>query len=794
MSASNCPECERQHINIGTNKGEQMSHTHSIKNIDDNATQVLEKRYLFRDQNNNLVETPEGMIRRVAKCVAEAELSSGKSKGKKSAEEYEEKFYNMMADFKFLPNSPTLMNAGTPNQMLSACFALPVEDSIESICETATNAIKIMKMGGGVGYNFSRLRARNSPVGSTQGVASGPVSFMTWYNSGTQVIAQGGRRRGANIGLLRVDHPDIMEFINCKKDLNNLNGFNISVVITDEFMKAMINNSDYQLISPQTSMPVGTLKALDVWNEICNNAWETGEPGLFFIDTVNRNNPTINLAVIDTCNPCGELPLEHYGSCNLGSINLNKFVDLEHKSINWKELETTVKLSVRFLDDVIDVNKFPIKKIQKETLAKRKIGLGIMGWADVLYMLKISYSDRTALDLAAQVMEFIDKTAKTTSIELAEEKGVFADWEQSVFAKMDPPVKIRNSTYTTVAPTGTISMIANCSSSIEPMYALGYTKTVMDGTRLKYMNFYFEDAMKKANAYTELVMKKVLDNGGSCQGIEGVPLDIQKVFLTAHDIPYEQHVKMQAEFQKHTTNSISKTINMKETASIDDVKNAFKLAWELGCKGITVYRDKCRDNQVLDSSEDTKINNIKTKGKNPSPVLPARRYRLTTSMGHVFVTVSYDEDGAQEVFTQIGKAGSELNAMAEGISRLISRSLAWGIPPHEIVKQLKDIKSDPCFENGKWIKSLPDAISQAMEDFIKWFRDNSEAIRSFFEIINSNTKDVKVKSSDSILEVEAIGKKKATGAFCPDCGSPLIYVETCRGGKCSNPSCGYSKC
>jgi ribonucleoside-diphosphate reductase alpha chain len=942
MAKADCPECERQYPDIGntggaTNMDSKAEIKSEIKvdkkyedwavepNLDKNCVQVLEKRYLLRDLDGKLIETPRDMFIRVAFDIAEAENAYGKKDkdSKKRSEHYAKVFYEMMASLKFLPNSPTLMNAGTPIQMLSACFVLPVEDSIDSICATATDSIKISKAGGGVGFNFSKLRPKGSPVGSTSGVASGPISFMTWYNAGTKTIAQGGRRRGANIGLLRVDHPDIMDFIRCKTNLSELTGFNISVVITDQFMQAVNNDKDFDLINPHTKQVYKTMKARDIWNAICENAHSTGEPGLFFIDAVNKKNPTVDICQIESCNPCfagetqiatrkglrlikdldglecelwdgsswveskvsktgtkpvvritlsngvkirvtnnhvlktkdseitaveslhkelvrsepkydnisenmhsdnaispltvvnvqpdgecdvydfsmekthwasvsgilahncGELPLEPYGSCNLGSINLSKFVNINKKEIDYAALGQCVKDAVRFLDDVIDRNKLPIKKIEKETLSKRKIGLGVMGWADVLFMLRISYTDQRALSLASEVMSFIDRTAKEQSIALAEERGIFPDWDRSTYAHGENPIKIRNASYTTIAPTGTLSMIANCSSSIEPAYALGFTKNVLEGANLRYFNDYFIQAMKETGVWNEEMEKKVVANHGSCCNVDGIPLDMQRVFVTAHDIHFESHVRMQAAFQEYVTNSISKTINMIESATVDEVKQAYMLAWELGCKGITVYRNNSREGQVLDTGV-PKQPAIDVAKHTPADVLPARRLRIRTSMGHVFVTISYDLTGPREVFTTIGKAGSEINAMAEGLSRVISKSLTGGIPPEELAHQLIDIKSEPVFDKGEWINSLPDAVGQALKKFMVWHKKNRNVVMDFLKI-------TEMEKSDSETSPVEDGSKK-TGSFCPDCGAPLIFVEKCRGGKCPVPNCGYSKC
>ena len=558
-----------------------------------NAIKVLERRYLLRDETGKVRETPAQMFRRVAKTIASVEKAYGYSD--KEIRKFEEEYYRMMFNLEFLPNSPTLMNAGTEIGQLSACFVIPVEDSIKSIFEGVLYMALIHKSGGGTGFSFSKLRPKGDIVKSTEGIASGPVSFMRVYDVATDVIKQGGKRRGANMGILRVDHPDIFEFITAKAREGFLTNFNLSVAATDEFMKAVENDEIFELVNPRTNKVVKKIKAREIWHSIVFMAWKTGDPGVIFIDEINRHNPTPHVGAIEATNPCGEQPLLPFESCNLGSINLAKMV--EDGKINWDKLGETVRKAVRFLDNVIDANKYPLPEIEKMTKANRKIGLGVMGFADMLIQLGIPYDSEEAVQTAEKVMKFITEEARKTSVELGEEKGSFPNFSGSVWEKKGYKA-MRNATVTTVAPTGTISIIAGCSSGIEPLFAIAYIRNVMEGTQLLEVNQYFEQKTKEIGIYSKQLMEKVAKYG-SIQKMKEIPEDLKRVFVTALDIAPEWHVKMQAAFQKYTDNAVSKTVNLPHDATIKDVENVFWLAYKLKCKGITVYRYGSKKEQVL---------------------------------------------------------------------------------------------------------------------------------------------------------------------------------------------------
>ena len=558
--------------------------------LTDVALRVLEKRYLSRDEEGRVVETPEQMFWRVARNIAAAEERYGES-----VEEWAKKFYSLMASLDFLPNSPTLMNAGKELQQLSACFVLPIEDSMESIFGTLKATALIHKSGGGTGFSFSKLRPRGDIVRTTKGIASGPVSFMKVYDGATEAIKQGGMRRGANMGILRVDHPDILDFITAKRDPNVLSNFNISVGITAEFWKALESGGEYDLINPRTGQVAGRLKAERVFNLIVEMAWETGEPGVVFLDRINETNPTPHLGEIESTNPCGEQPLLPYESCNLGSINLSHMI--EGGEVNWEKLRETTHLAVRFLDDAIDVNRFPLEEIAKITLDNRKIGLGVMGFADALIDMEIPYDSEEALTVAEEIMSFIQKESKVESAKLAEERGPFPNFHGSALDLSGGPL-MRNATTTTIAPTGSISLIAGCSSGIEPLYAILHIHRALDGEELLIASSRFESVAKERGFYSEELMKKVAHRG-SVRGMEEVPEDVQRIFATAHDVSPEHHVRVQAAFQKHVDNAVSKTVNFPRDATKEDVRKVFLLARELGCKGITIFREGSRRGQVL---------------------------------------------------------------------------------------------------------------------------------------------------------------------------------------------------
>ena len=569
--------------------------------LSENALTVLKARYLLRDEQGKVIEIPEELFKRVARAIASVEIIYGGN-----PEEWETKFYDAMSNLLFLPNTPTLINAGKEIGQLAACFVLPVDDSMKSIFDSLKNAALILQSGGGTGFSFSKLRPRADIVKSTGGIASGPVSFMRIYNTATEVIKQGGARRGANMGILRVDHPDIIEFIKIKRHAEEFANFNISVAVTDAFMEALKNNSEYALINPRTSKAMGHIKAGDVFKEIVESAWETGDPGLIFIDRINRDNPTPHIGEIESTNPCGEQPLLPYEACVLGSINLSKMlkeVRSEEKNfqlpsshfslqyeIDWELLESLVHLAVRFLDNAIDANKYPVSEIEKMHKGNRKIGLGVMGWADMLIKLGIRYNSPKAFKLAREVMSFIREHARTACSELARERGVFPNFKGSIYDTPEIAAKggLRNATTTTIAPTGTLSIIAGCSSGIEPLFAIAYKRLVLD-TELYEIHPYFLEIAKQRGFYSNEVIGKI-GIKGSLKSFKEIPRDIKRLFITAHEISPEDHIEVQAAFQEFTDNAVSKTVNLKHRAARDDVARAFLLAYQKGCKGITAFR------------------------------------------------------------------------------------------------------------------------------------------------------------------------------------------------------------
>lgn len=626
-----------------------------------NALKVLEKRYLKRDKNGNCIETPQDMFRRVADTIASGDLEFGKTS--KNVQNLSDRFYNAITHRYFMPNSPTLMNAGRDLGQLAACFVLPIDDSLESIFETIKNTALIHQSGGGTGFSFSRLRPKNSVVRSTMGVSSGPVSFMEVFNAATEAVKQGGTRRGANMGILRVDHPDIIEFINCKSDNNKLNNFNISVAITDKFMEAYLNGKDYDLINPQNNEIVGRMDAGAVFDLIIDSAWKNGEPGIVFIDKMNKDNPTPQIGKIESTNPCGEVPLLPYEACNLGSINLGLMVKEQDGEfvVDWDLLENTVRTAMRFLDNVIVVNNYPLPQISEMVQNNRKIGLGVMGWADMLMQMGIAYNSEEGTSLATDVMSFIDYVSKTESVELAKERGCFNNFKGSVYedsnylskkfagktsqkvndkmwAQLDKDVQkygLRNATTTCIAPTGTISMIAGASGGIEPLFGLVFSRLIMDGTELLEVNPVFEKYMKTHGLYTENLMNKIA-KCGSVAHIEELPDEVKRIFVTAHDISPYWHVKMQAAFQQFTDNAVSKTVNFIESATREDIKKTYILAYKNNLKGITVYRNNSRQFQPMNLEKAKKTIEIK-------PIEPSKDYNPTGEIK----TVKCPECGAE---------------------------------------------------------------------------------------------------------------------------------------------------
>jgi len=731
-------------------------------NYSENALKVLEKRYLAKDSSGKPIESPEDLFLRVARNIAGADILYG---GEERAAATAEKFYRAMSALEFLPNSPTLMNAGRQLQQLSACFVLPVEDSIESIFDAVKNVALIHKSGGGTGFSFSRLRPKNDRVATTGGLASGPLSFMRVFNVATDVIKQGGTRRGANMAILSVEHPDILQFITAKKDPEAYNNFNFSVAVTEDFIQAVRENGDYELRNPRTGEPVQQLNAAEVFDLIVEMAWQSGEPGIIFIDRMNRDNPVPHIGRIESTNPCGELPLLPYESCNLGSINLSKMlkkVDNRHE-VDYSRLGDTVNLAVHFLDNVIDMNRYPLPEIRKMTVGNRKIGLGIMGFADMLIRLGIPYNSNEALKTAGETMSFILEKARDASEELARTRGPFPNFKGSTY-DLGGAKPIRNATLTTIAPTGTLSIIANCSSGIEPIFAVCYYRRILDGERLVEIHPIFMETASGEGFYSTQLIDDIARRG-TVQGMKRVPSEVRRLFITAHDIAPEWHIRMQSVFQKYTHNAVSKTINFPEQATQDDIRKAFLLAHEEGCKGITVYRYGSRGRQVLNVG---RVEEGHAPGPRPRPAVTfGTTEKVATGCGNLYITVNRDELNICEVFTQTGKSGG-CDSQSEATSRLISMALRSGLDPRGLVKQLKGIRCPSCIRReGVSVLSCPDALARAIE-----------------KTLNGGNAD------DSGAPHAPPLNPSQNGPFCPECGEPLEIAEGCI--VCRH--CGYSRC
>lgn len=752
-----------------------MEKTESTLDLSPNAVTVLEKRYLKRNEEGKVIETPEKLFRRVARHVASAEAIYGKAEAE--VKRIEDEFYELMTSLVFLPNSPTLMNAGRRLGQLSACFVLPVDDSMESIFDAVKYAAIIHKSGGGTGFGFSRLRPKGDVVGSTKGISSGPVSFMAVFDTATEAVKQGGTRRGANMGMLRVDHPDIVDFITCKDHNSRLNNFNISVGLTEAFMKAVEEDGEYELLNPRTRKVAGRLKAGEVFDKIVNQAWKNGEPGIVFLDRINTSNPTPMLGEIESTNPCGEQPLMPYESCNLGSINLAKMVKIREQNtedraqiyeVDWARLKETTWRAVHFLDNVIDVNKYPLRMIDEMTKANRKIGLGVMGWADMLIQLRIPYSSEKAMQLAGEVMGFIQTEGRLASSAIAEERNVFPNYEHSIY---NGEMSVRNATITTIAPTGSLSIIAGCSSGIEPLFAVSFVRNVMEGTKLIEVNTYFEKETKALGLWSRELMEKIADSGSISHFAE-FPEEMKQVFVTAHDITPVDHINMQAAFQKSVDNAVSKTVNFSRSATTKDVEDVYMLAYKLGCKGVTVYRDGSREDQVLATKKSEEKPQQETRArivpkKRPAVIKGTTRL-IKTGCGNLYVTINEDENGKPfEVFTNIGKAGGCVASQAEAIGRLISLGLRADIEPDEIVKQLKGISChQPEWYEGGRVLSCSDAIANAIEKYSHHPEKGEKG---------------NGKSKHSV--VMQIGA-------CPECGGAVEH----EGGCAVCHSCGFTKC
>lgn len=732
----------------------------------DSALSVLERRYLMKDKEGTVLEKPEDMLWRVASTIATADASYDK---KADIAGLAMDFYTMMAEFDFMPNSPTLMNAGRELGQLSACFVLPVEDSMESIFEAVKQTALIHKSGGGTGFSFSRVRPHQDIVHSTKGVSSGPISFMSVFDVATETIKQGGTRRGANMAMLRVDHPDIMDFIKVKSDLKKLNNFNISVAITDAFMDAVDNDEDYAIINPRDNSVVARKNARKVFKQIVKQAWFSGEPGIVFIDRMNADNPTPSLGAIESTNPCGEQPLLPHESCNLGSINLaNMVVD---GAIDYDRLADIVEKSIHFLDNVVDLNRYPLPEIAEKTKGNRKVGLGVMGFADMLIKLGIPYSSHEAAEVAETVMGFIDDAAHVASVELARIRGAFPNFTKSIYYEQDPNTPVRNATRTTIAPTGTISILANCSSGVEPLFAVSYVRRVMDNDEFYEVNPLFEQIAKENGFYSTSLMKTIAEHG-TVQGIAEIPATYRQVFETAHDISPKNHIDIQSAFQRHTNNAVSKTINFPNSASEEEVHDAYMRAYKQGCKGVTIYRDGCRDNQVLSIGKKESQAAAQTTGLDAKPVkrdrprrLAGSTYQMETGCGPMYVTINEDDQGYQfELFNMVGKAGGCAASQCEAIGRLVSLSWRSGMAPEPILKQLIGISCHKPHGFGKnKIVSCADAIAKAIQQHIEGNgRSTSDAANQEHQMFGA----------------------------CPECGGVIEH----EGGCCVCHACGYSEC
>ena len=832
---------------------------HTGLELSANALTVLERRYLVKNEAGHAAESPEELFRRVARTIAAPDRTYGASEG--AAEALADEFFRVMAERKWMPNSPTLMNAGRPLGQLSACFVLPVDDALSNgasgIYDTLRAMALVHQSGGGTGFAFSRLRPKNDVVRSTMGVASGPVSFMKLYDASTDVVKQGGTRRGANMGILRVDHPDILHFVACKDDTSQITNFNISVAVTDEFMRAVAAGTTYELRHPRSGRVTGKLDAREVFDRIVAGAWKTGEPGVFFIDRANAFNPVPQLGAYEATNPCGEQPLLAYDVCNLGSINLGLFV--RDGEVRWNDLRQTVHLCTHFLDNVIDANRYPLPEIDDLAKRIRRVGLGVMGWADMLVRLGVPYNSEAAVELGRQVMRFVDDEAKVESERLADQRGAFPEWERSIWGpdatcardaageRVRPMRRLRNCNLTTVAPTGTISIIAGCASGIEPLFAVAFLRN-QAGTLMPEVNDDFVAYAKAGGWYSEALMQRIAEEGHI--HFPEVPELMQRVFVTAHDVTPEWHIRMQAAFQEFTDSAISKTCNFPEAATKEDVRKIYELAYSLGCKGVTVYRDNSRPMQVLSTGKTAKevagneaapaaaanppisppvnpvptaerelaeargqlaeleselervrrqlheseAENAQRRLKRSRPdLLRGMTRRIETPLGTAYVTITEDERGQPfEVFISLGKAGAPLMADVEAIGRLISLSLRSGIPMAEIHRQLRGISSDRVIGLGpNKVMSVPDAIGIAIE---KWMQEKHEGVQQ--DLLAGAP--APAAQRPAVPAPEAGAAPQARGAAhvpnllgaCPDCGSQLEFAEGCV--KCH--VCGYSEC
>jgi ribonucleoside-diphosphate reductase alpha chain len=835
-----------------------------------NAVTVLEKRYLVKDDGGRPVETPSDLFWRVARTAAAADRKYGATD--KVVERTAEDFYGLMASRQFMPNSPTLMNAGRPLGQLSACFVLPVDDALSNgksgIYDTLRAMALVHQSGGGTGFSFSRLRPKNDIVRSTMGVASGPVSFMSLFDASTDVVKQGGTRRGANMGILRVDHPDIMDFITCKDDTTKITNFNISVAVTDAFMAAVEADEPYDLIHPKTKAVTGQLRAREVWERIIHGAWKTGEPGVFFVDRANYYNPVPHLGEYEATNPCGEQPLLPYDVCNLGSINLGAFVNeksprAEH-GIDWDGLRRAVHLSTHFLENVIDANQYPLEEITELAQRIRRIGLGVMGLADLFIKLGIPYDSEEGVALGRQVQRFVDEEAKVESERLAGERGPFPEWERSIWGpdataargpggeRVRPMRRLRNCNVTTVAPTGTISIIAGCSSGIEPLFAVAFMRN-QAGVLMPDVNEDFVAIAKVEGWHSEDLMRRIAE-AGHIEFAE-VPEKWRRVFVTANHIKPEWHIRMQAAFQEYNDSAISKTCNFAHDATEAYVEEIYRLAYRLNCKGVTVYRDGSREMQVLSTGstakkvqeqatstgkaearadltagqaagvrayadlhgelaevraenarlrkamQDVEAENLQRRQKRSRPeTLRGTTRRVETPLGTLYVNITEDDRGQPfEVFMSLGKAGGALMADVEALGRLISLALRSGIPMREVWRQLRGISSDKVIGLGPHkVLSVPDAVGIAIE---RWMMEKQGIQQELLPRTTPPSGVAGVDMAPVVAGARAVeggegeqmlfgGMQETLSGACPDCGSQLEYAEGCV--KCH--VCGYSEC
>jgi len=838
------------------------SPTRGAVDLSPNAITVLEKRYLIKDESGQPAERPEDLFWRVATTVAAPDAKYGASKG--AVTELAQAFYDMMAKRVFMPNSPTLMNAGRPLGQLSACFVLPVDDTLSNgesgIYDTLRAMALVHQSGGGTGFSFSRLRARNDIVRSTMGVASGPVSFMSLYDSSTDVVKQGGTRRGANMGILRVDHPDILDFIECKSDTTKITNFNISVAITDAFMKALAEDGEYELIDPRNKIVVGTMQASVIWQKIVHGAWKTGEPGVFFIDRANHFNPVPHLGSYEATNPCGEQPLLPYDVCNLGSINLGAMVT-EEGDIDWEHLRRAVHLSTHFLENVIDANNYPLPEITSLAQRIRRIGLGVMGLADLFIRMGVPYDSDDAVTLGREIQQFVDDEGKNESERLATLRGVFPEWEKSIWGpdascardaagnRIRPMRKLRNCNVTTVAPTGTISIIASCSSGIEPLFAVAFMRN-QAGVLMPDVNDDFVAIAKREGWYSEDLVRRVAEHGHI--NFDEVPDKWQRTFVTANQIAPEWHIRMQAAFQEHNDSAISKTCNFANDATEEYVDQIYRMAFALNCKGVTVYRDGSRDMQVLStgstakkvhdqaiatgksearsdmvmhdgaeapatsreatadilsqlSEKDVEIaqlkqqlhelesENLQRRQKRSRPeLLRGATRRISTPLGDLYVTITEDDKGQPfEVFMSLGKAGGALMADVEAIGRLISLALRSGIPLKAIHRQLRGISSDRAIGLGpNKVMSVPDAVGIALEKYAVDKQGVQQELLSQSPQVPADAIAPPVAVTNEGEQLMMGGMSETLAGACPDCGSQLEYAEGCA--KCH--VCGFSEC